>query len=116
MIVPRPCPLITGGRALAPWMDYGPRTAVLGSAKNGALLPLFLTGSYLGVLVALRGLWLRRRDGRLAVGIVFPLGAVRVMDLVIGRRRGVRRDRSMAVRDGARVDGFVSRVVVVHRS
>jgi hypothetical protein len=29
--------------------------------------------------------------------------AVGVMDPVIGRRRGVRRDRSMAVRDGARV-------------
>jgi len=34
------------------------------------------------------------------------------MDLVIGRRRGVRRDRSMAVRDGARVLAVLSRDVL----
>jgi len=31
------------------------------------------------------------------------------MNLVIGRRRGLRRDRSMAVRDGARVLAVLSR-------
>ena len=59
-------------------LDYDLREAAFGSAKNGFWLPLFLTGSYLGVLVALGGLWLRRRDRTtivlLAIVALFPLG------------------------------------------
>ena len=45
--------------------------------KDGFRLPPFLAGSYLGLVVALVGLWLRRRDPTtlllLAVIVVFPV-------------------------------------------
>ena len=48
------------------------------TAKNGFLLPWFLVGGYLGVVVALAGLWMRRREPivtvTLLVAAVFPLG------------------------------------------
>lgn len=70
-----------GPRRIMPTMgivDYDLGQAVVGTAKNGFWFPLFLTGSYLGVLVALAGLWLRRRDrttvALLAICVLFPLG------------------------------------------
>jgi 4-amino-4-deoxy-L-arabinose transferase-like glycosyltransferase len=70
-----------GQRRIMPLMgivQYDLRGAVMGTAKNGFWFPLFLTGSYLGVLVALAGLWLRRRDrttvALLAICVLFPLG------------------------------------------
>ena len=59
-------------------VDYDVALAAEGLARNGGWLPLFLTGSYLGVLVALGGLWLRRRQRStlllVALGLLFPLG------------------------------------------
>jgi hypothetical protein len=49
-----------------------------GVLRNAFYFPNFLVGAWLGVAVALGGLWLRRRDrstlGLLAVMAVFPLG------------------------------------------
>ncbi|CAA9264313.1 MAG: hypothetical protein AVDCRST_MAG20-2972 [uncultured Acidimicrobiales bacterium] len=70
-----------GPRRIMPTLgivDYDLGQAVAGTTKNGIWFPLFLTGSYLGVLVALGGLWLRRRDrttvALLAICVLFPLG------------------------------------------
>jgi len=70
-----------GPRRIMPTLgivNYDLREAALGSAKNGLWFPLFLTGTYLGALVALGGLWLRRRDrttiALLAISVAFPLG------------------------------------------
>ena len=70
-----------GRRRLMPslgTLDYDIKEAAYGSAKNAFWLPMFLAGTYLGVLVALWGLWLRRRDraaiALLAIAAVFPLG------------------------------------------
>ncbi|MFI5046361.1 MAG: hypothetical protein ACHQIG_04805 [Acidimicrobiia bacterium] len=52
--------------------------ALRGVFRNAASFPTFLVGAWLGVAVALGGLWLRRRDrstlGLLAVMAVFPYG------------------------------------------
>jgi 4-amino-4-deoxy-L-arabinose transferase-like glycosyltransferase len=57
---------------------YTLRQAVKGLGRNSVYLPIFLFGSYLGVVVAAVGLWLRRRDrttvALLALAVVFPLG------------------------------------------
>ena len=70
-----------GTRRLMPGfetVDYGVGTALRSTAKNGFLLPWFLVGGYLGVVVALAGLWMRRRDPMvkvvLLVAAVFPVG------------------------------------------
>jgi hypothetical protein len=61
-----------------PISDYTLTTALRATGKNGVLVPLFLTGTYVGVLVAGLGAWLRRRDPTtallLAVIAVFPVG------------------------------------------
>jgi hypothetical protein len=58
--------------------QYGLYQAVRGTGKNGVYVPLFLTGTYVGVLVAAYGAWLRRREqstlALLAMIAVFPLG------------------------------------------
>lgn len=58
--------------------DYGPGKVVRSAVKNVFYLPLFMIGGYVGVLVALYGLWLRRRDrttiALLAIAAVFPIG------------------------------------------
>jgi len=52
--------------------------AVKGSGLSALALPQFLIGSYLGLVVALAGLWFRRRDRTtwllLALIVVFPAG------------------------------------------
>lgn len=57
---------------------YNGREAVIGTLKNAFWTPLFLAGSYLGVVAAAAGLWLRRRDvttiALLVFGAVFPVG------------------------------------------
>ena len=59
-------------------VDYGVGKALRGTAKNAFVLPWFLVGSYLGLLVAGLGLWQRRRDpatlALVLVGAVFPVG------------------------------------------
>lgn len=59
-------------------VDFGLVEAIRGTAKNGLFLPVFLAGSYLGIVVAGAGLWLRRRERTtlvlLAIGAAFPLG------------------------------------------
>lgn len=61
-----------------PITDYTVTTAIRSTGKNGLLVPLFLTGTYVGVLVAALGAWMRRRDRTtallLAVIAVFPVG------------------------------------------
>ena len=70
-----------GTRRLMPGfdpVDYGVWTALRATAKNGFLLSWFLVGGYLGGVVALAGLWIRRRDPLakvlLLVAAAFPLG------------------------------------------
>jgi hypothetical protein len=57
---------------------YGLYQAVRATGKNGVYVPLFLAGTYVGVLVAGFGAWLRRREpstlALLAMIFVFPLG------------------------------------------
>lgn len=59
-------------------VDYGVGSALRATAKNAFLLPWFLAGSYLGLLLAAWGLWQRRREPALPamvfVGAAFPLG------------------------------------------
>jgi hypothetical protein len=70
-----------GLRRLAPTFgkdDYTVGTAIRSVGKNGVFLPLFLFGSYLGVVVAAFGLWIRRRE-RTSILLVllmaaFPVG------------------------------------------
>jgi hypothetical protein len=63
-----------------PATDYTIFDAVKSTGKNGFYVPLFLAGTYVGVLVAAVGLWWRRREINtlllLAIMIVFPLGYV----------------------------------------
>jgi hypothetical protein len=58
--------------------DYTVVQAVRSSGKQAALLPLFLTGSYVLGLLALWNLVRERRDPRtqvlIALGVVFPIG------------------------------------------
>ena len=58
--------------------DYTVGVAFRSTGKNGLFLPLFLFGSYLGVVVAGFGLWLRRRQrstlALLFLVAAFPLG------------------------------------------
>ena len=70
-----------GDRRLMPRFfvnDFGPRAAVRATTKNLFFLPWFLAGTYVGVVVAAAGLWIRRRStGVLAlvlVGALFPAG------------------------------------------
>lgn len=59
-------------------VDYDLPTAIRATAKNAFLLPWFLAGTYVGLVLAAVGLWQRRRhESTLAlvlVGAVFPLG------------------------------------------
>lgn len=59
-------------------VDYGLAFAVKGTLKNGGFLPLFLAGAYVGLAVALVGLWRRRRDpatvALVALLAAFPVG------------------------------------------
>lgn len=59
-------------------VDYSVGKALRATAKNAFLLPWFLAGGYLGVLLAAWGLWLRRHDRAMAamvlVGAAFPVG------------------------------------------
>jgi hypothetical protein len=61
-----------------PSVDFGVDTAIRGVGRNGFELPPFLVGSYVGVVTALAGLWLRRRErttyALLAVAVAFPVG------------------------------------------
>ena len=58
--------------------DFGFVMGVKGVVRNGVELPPFLLGSYLGVVAAAAGFWIRRRErstyALLALGAVFPLG------------------------------------------
>jgi 4-amino-4-deoxy-L-arabinose transferase-like glycosyltransferase len=58
--------------------DYTVGVAIRSTGKNGLFLPLFLFGSYLGVLVAGFGVWIRRRQrstlALLFLMAAFPLG------------------------------------------
>jgi 4-amino-4-deoxy-L-arabinose transferase-like glycosyltransferase len=62
----------------APTTDYTVTEAIRSTGKNGFFVPLFLSGTYLGALVAGWGLWLRRRERTslllLAIILVFPVG------------------------------------------
>ena len=59
-------------------VDYGVGKALRSTAKNAFVLPWFLVGSYLGLLVAGLGLWQRRREpttlALVLVAVVFPVG------------------------------------------
>jgi 4-amino-4-deoxy-L-arabinose transferase-like glycosyltransferase len=59
-------------------VDYGIGKALRGTAKNAFVLPWFLVGSYVGLLVAGAGFWQRRRDpaalALVLVAAVFPVG------------------------------------------
>lgn len=61
-----------------PTTDYDLPTALKASAKNAFVLPWFLVGSYLTLVLAALGLWQGRREratlALLLVGAVFPLG------------------------------------------
>ena len=61
-----------------PTLEYTLRRAVRGVGRNGWELPPFLFGSYVGLVLAAIGLWLRRHQrstlALLAVVVVFPLG------------------------------------------
>ena len=70
-----------GPRRLMPTfevVDYDLTTALRATAKNAFLVPWFLVGSYIGVAVAVVGLWQRRRDPAMLalvlVGAAFPIG------------------------------------------
>jgi hypothetical protein len=58
--------------------DYTLGQAFRGSAVNAFYVPQFLIGSYVGLLLAAAGLWLRRRERTtwllLAIMVVFPAG------------------------------------------
>jgi hypothetical protein len=58
--------------------DYTVGSAIRSTGKNGLFLPLFLFGSYLGVVAAGFGLWMRRRQrstlALLFLVAAFPLG------------------------------------------
>jgi 4-amino-4-deoxy-L-arabinose transferase-like glycosyltransferase len=58
--------------------DYTVGSAIRSAGKNGVFLPLFLFGSYLGVVVAGFGLWMRRRQqstvALLLLAAAFPVG------------------------------------------
>lgn len=58
--------------------DYTVGVAIRSTGKNGLFLPLFLFGSYLGVVVAAFGVWIRRRErstlAMLFLMAAFPLG------------------------------------------
>ncbi|MEX2292551.1 MAG: hypothetical protein WD691_02085 [Acidimicrobiales bacterium] len=59
-------------------VDYDVTTALRATAKNALLLPWFLFGGYLGLVLAGTGLWHRRRDSSslalVLVGAVFTVG------------------------------------------
>ncbi len=59
-------------------MRYTFTEAVKGTGVSGFYVPQFLVGSYLGLLAAVGGLWLRRRDRStwllLGIMVVFPAG------------------------------------------
>jgi hypothetical protein len=59
-------------------IDYTVGQAVRGSAVNASYVPQFLIGSYVGLLAAFAGFWLRRRDSTtwllVAIMVVFPAG------------------------------------------
>ena len=59
-------------------IDYDAGKALRGTAKNAFVLPWFLAGSYVTLILAGVGLWQRRRDpgtaALLLVAAVFPLG------------------------------------------
>ena len=70
-----------GYRQLMPHVvgiDYTVGQAVRGSVVEGLYVPQFLIGTYVGLLTAGAGLWLRRRDRTtlllLAIMVVFPVG------------------------------------------
>jgi len=70
-----------GYRRLMPHIvgiDYTVGQAVRGSVVEGLYVPQFLIGTYVGLLTAGAGLWLRRRDRTtlllLAIMVVFPAG------------------------------------------
>jgi hypothetical protein len=58
--------------------DYDVVLALRSTGKNGVFVPLFLFGSYLGVVAAAFGLWMRRRArttlAMLLLAVAFPLG------------------------------------------
>ncbi len=61
-----------------PGVDYTLKEAIRGVTTSGRSVPEFLVGSYVGVVLAGVGLWLRRRDRTtflwLALIVVFPAG------------------------------------------
>ncbi len=61
-----------------PKTPYGLRDAVRGVGRNLLNLPLFLFGTFVGLVVAAVGLWIRRRDrstiALLLLGAAFPVG------------------------------------------
>jgi 4-amino-4-deoxy-L-arabinose transferase-like glycosyltransferase len=70
-----------GYRRLMPGVigiDYTVGQAMRGSGVNASYVPQFLIGSYLGLVVAFVGFWMRRRDRStwvlLAMMVVFPVG------------------------------------------
>src|SRR5690606_29624373 len=58
--------------------EYGLGSALKATAKNGFVLPWFLAGSYLTVVVAAVGVWIHRRSpaalALLLLAAVFPVG------------------------------------------
>jgi 4-amino-4-deoxy-L-arabinose transferase-like glycosyltransferase len=58
--------------------DYTVGSAFRSTAKNGVFVPLFMFGSYLGVVAAAFGLWMRRRQrttwALLLLMAAFPIG------------------------------------------
>lgn len=58
--------------------DYTPLVALKATVKNAITIPWFVTGSYLGIVLALAAWWRRRHDRNLvvlvALFLVFPLG------------------------------------------
>ena len=80
-----------GTRRLMPGfhtVDYTLLTAVRSTVKNGLLLPWFLVGGYLGAVVAMAGLWLRRREPIAAYAVFIALVITTL--LVIGTRESAR--------------------------
>ncbi|MGH9085969.1 MAG: hypothetical protein ACRDYW_10985 [Acidimicrobiales bacterium] len=70
-----------GDRRLMPGfetVDYDLATALRATAKNAVVMPWFLVGGYLGLVLAGVGLWMRRRDRLVAtcllVAAAFPIG------------------------------------------
>jgi len=59
-------------------IDYTVGQAIRGSGVNASYVPQFLIGSYLGLVVAFAGFWMRRRERStwvlVAMMAVFPLG------------------------------------------